>query len=63
MIYKKKGKCPKCGYQYTSDKFCAAGSSEIGNRNVDLIQRKCRNCGYTWDEEPLDTKEQESKAE
>jgi len=58
--YNPDAKCPKCGNGVTNDKYrekerCAT-PDDITDVTVTLehIERTCLNCGYSWDELPLD---------
>lgn len=44
-LYSKENGCPKCGSKSTEDKY---------NNLYGVIRRSCDNCGYGWNEKPLD---------
>ena len=54
-LYKKETKCIKCGHKFAFDtwKDIILPTMKI---HFDTISRKCCNCGYTWNEKPLDFK-------
>ena len=56
-LYKKETKCIKCGYPCTIDTWedIILHTMKI---HFDTISRKCANCGFTWQERPLDYKEE-----
>lgn len=62
--YNKEASCPKCGCtginnQYLS-KSSLYGVRPVDEKYIDLpdyIKRTCFNCGYSWDELPLDAGE------
>lgn len=60
--FNKKAGCRKCGGKDIYDKFCTAGEkaySAMGHTRpthyYEQIHRTCRNCGYEWEERPLDS--------
>lgn len=46
--YEEHWKCPKCGSDLVTSDY---------RDMIDLIRRKCSNCGYYEDQLPLDRKE------
>ena len=50
--------CKKCGCREAKDEFIR--KSILGNSGYDLdvIERTCLNCGYVWDELPLDAEDE-----
>ena len=53
--------CPKCGQKIISNSFVAEGKridlsigGSLRKAEHDLIARYCRNCGYRWEELPVD---------
>jgi len=59
--YNHDGPCPKCGQKYIGNRFVYKGNridmSIGGSREeaeCDLIARYCHNCGYRWEELPID---------
>lgn len=46
--YEEHWKCPKCGSDLVTSDY---------RDMIDLIRRKCSNCGYYEDQLPLDKKE------
>ena len=54
--------CPKCGQKDISNSFVheggridnTIGGYKRGLAEHDLIARYCRNCGYRWEELPIE---------
>ena len=53
MRYNKDSRCPKCGEVGASSVFETMYAA--GRPDLQWISRKCSNCGFGWEEEPLDT--------
>ena len=54
--YRKETKCIKCGHPFTMDTWEDVLLPTL-KIHYDIINRKCTNCGFTWEERPLDYKE------
>lgn len=48
--YSSSAECPKCGYSGVSTAY----RSPTHAKGTESMSRKCGQCGYCWDEEPLD---------
>lgn len=53
--YDPKSKCPKCGHDYVLSNY----NPNFGSTQ-DVVKRTCKKCGYSWEQLPLDSKEEES---
>ncbi len=60
--YDKKSTCRKCGSRDINGYFCAKADYDDVLRGharpehgYEQIHRECRNCGYEWEELPLDS--------
>ena len=61
-LFKSDSKCPKCGtgtakYAIEHGATWRTSRSQFNDLSYDIIERKCRFCGYEWKELPLDTTE------
>lgn len=57
--YRSDAKCPKCGNDDICDQSIEKGQyyNLMDKRpwcKSSIIRRHCRNCGYEWEEKPLD---------
>ncbi len=52
MKYFKDSRCPKCGEIGASSKFNTMVAA--GRPDIQWIDRRCNNCGFGWEEQPLD---------
>lgn len=58
--YNPKAKCPKCGCKEIRTTFLEKDEWLDGQpAERDLLHRSCTNCGYHWNEAPLDSKVKE----
>ena len=55
--YKKETKCTKCGHRHTTDEWEDVILPTL-QLHYDIIHRTCKNCGFTWQEVPLDCKKE-----
>ena len=51
-VYTSQRRCIKCNTLGTNDKYNPIKG--FGSTTLEIIRRECINCGYTWDELPLD---------
>lgn len=51
--YSPASKCPKCEHGHVSETFAYNSYTEM-----EIMQRKCEQCGYMWSEKPLTNKGQ-----
>ena len=60
--FKENATCPKCGdgfiaaqyYPQHEDRWVSNVGDEVASERREHIRRRCRRCGYQWNEAPLD---------